>query len=87
MATASKKGKYLYEEDDLLDDFLFNEVAKHLNGDKIGVFGLKIAEDLPFESLTGEGQTQRVSTIPDKNSFIKCLNFVKKSILVFFSPI
>ena len=68
MATASKKRKYLYEEDDLVDDFLFSEVAKHLNGDKIGVFGLKIDEDLPFESLTREGQTQRVSTIPEKNS-------------------
>ena len=63
MATASKKGKYLYEANDLVDDFLFNEVTKHLNVDKIGVFGLKVAEELPFEPWTGEGQTQRVSTI------------------------
>ena len=70
MATSSKKGKYLYEANDLVDDFLFNEVTKHLNVDKIGVFGPKIDEDLPFEPLTVEGQTQRVSTIPVKMYFV-----------------
>ena len=34
MATASKRGKFIYEqvyeEDDLVDDFFFNELAKHI---------------------------------------------------------
>ena len=34
MASASKRGKFMYEqvyeEDDLVDDFFFNELAKHI---------------------------------------------------------
>ena len=30
MTTAPKREKFLYEEDDLVDDFFFDELAKHI---------------------------------------------------------
>ena len=42
MATASKKGKFIfeqvYEEDELVDDFFFDQLAKHISATKITSF-------------------------------------------------
>ena len=64
MATASKRGKFLYEEDDLVDDFFFNELAKHIVPTKL----TSLAEhlDLPeakFDFLQGLFGTKHISTV------------------------
>ena len=62
MATPSKKGKYLYEANDIVDDQLFEVVTKHVNIANIGTFGQRISEDSPLDPFAG--QLERVSTIP-----------------------
>ena len=64
MATPSKKGKYSYEGNDLVDEFLFNLVTNHVNIDIISLFGLKFGEDLPIDPLAAEDQVQQVNQIP-----------------------
>ena len=64
MATPSKKGKYLYKADDLVDDFLFDEVAKDLKIDQIGAFVRTFREEETIEPLTWEEQTRKVSYPP-----------------------
>ena len=59
MATPSKKGKYLYEANDVVDDQLFEVVTKHVNIDSIDTFGQIIGEDEPTDPF--EGQPERVS--------------------------
>ena len=61
MATPSKRRKYLYEADDLVDEFLFNVVTKHVNIENISLFGLKFGEDLPTDPFAVEEKTKRVS--------------------------
>ena len=54
MATPSKRGKYLYESNDLVDDFLFNVVIKHVNIDKISDFTRHFEIELIADPLTQE---------------------------------
>ena len=54
MATPSKKGKYLYEANDLVDDFLFNKVVKHVNIEHIEAFGLKLGGHVLVDPSAGE---------------------------------
>ena len=67
MATASKRGKFIYEqvyeENDLVDKSLFNVVSKHVNRDNINLFGLKFGEDLPIDPFGVKEHMQRVSKI------------------------
>ena len=67
MATPSKKGRYLYEADDFVDDFLFNEVAKHVKIDQIGAFVRTFREQETIEPLTWEEQIREVSPPENRN--------------------
>ena len=62
MATPSKKGKYLYEANDLVDDQLFEVVRNHVNIDHVGIFGQRIGEEEPLDLFAGP--PERVSTFP-----------------------
>ena len=71
MATASKRGKFIYEqvyeEDDLVDDFFFNELAKHIVPTKLTslVEHLDLPEakfDLLQDFLVENTSVQRVSS-------------------------
>ena len=62
MATPSKKGKYHYEANDIVDDQLFEVVTKHVNVANIGTFGQRISEDSWLDPFAG--QLERVSKIP-----------------------
>ena len=88
MATPSKKGKYLYEANDLVDEFLFNEVANHVNPDFISRFGLKFYSDLPYDQFAREGQTEGVSKILTifLVKYISCFNLLLESDLFWRKP-
>ena len=60
MATTSKRLKYFYEPNDLVNAFLFDKVAKHVNIESKGAFELKLGGDAPFDPFTET--TQLVST-------------------------
>ena len=59
MATPSKKGKYLYEANDLVDNFLFNVVIKHVNIDKISDFARHFEIEQIADPLTQEAQVSK----------------------------
>ena len=60
MATPSKRGKYLFEANDLVDDFIFNVVIKHVNTDQIRNFARHFGLEFDFlpttDQLTTEAQ-------------------------------
>ena len=56
MATPSKRGKYLYDVNDLLDNFLFNVVIKHVNIDKVSDFARHFGIELIADPLTQEAR-------------------------------
>ena len=59
MATPSKRGKYLSEANDLLDNFLFNVVIKHVNVDKINDFARHFEIELIADPLTQEARVSK----------------------------